>query len=154
MLRLIELTFNFSFDKDKVILEKLKKVICKDKILKTLVRRSKDLSEFPLNSITMKGDVFTIKDYVVKGIVQGIFHTNKTLVKQSISGVPVRAIKLKDSIPAGFTNRKLNVSSNIFYLKPRIKSGKIKNSKKPLKLKKTENFNFINSYELIIQKQM
>ena len=154
ILKLIELTFDFCYDQEKVVIAELKQAIVEDKELKKLIFETKELIEFPLNTITIKKSNFSLKDYMVKGLVQGIFYTDQKLGKKTISGIPVRAIKLKDELPVGFSNKELNVSSSIFNLNPRIKSGEIQKSNKPLLLKKTKNLNYINSYELIVKEQL
>lgn len=155
ILRMIELTFYFCFDQEKILIEKLRKVLEEDKGLKKLILQSNDLSEFPLNTITVKNNSFSIKDYVVKGIVQGIFYTDQKLSKTTIKGKTIRSIKLKDKLPVGYSNKELNVSSKIYGKNPRITANSIaeSKSKKPIVLNETRNYNYINSYELIIEEQ-
>ena len=153
ILKLIELTFDYCYDQENIIVENLKNYLENDHGLKKLLINSNDLSEFPLTTISVNKGFVSIKPSTVKGIVQGIFYTNKVLVRKSINGVPVWTIKLKNKLPAGFNTRELNVSSTMFVLSPRIKRGEIKKGKKPVFLKTNENFNYMTTYELLIKEQ-
>ncbi len=154
--RFIELTFNYCYDEEKVIVEKLKQVLESDSRLKKLILEKKELKTYPLNTISVKTNAFTINDFFAKGLIQGIFYTNQTLKKMVVKGIPMRALKLKDNIPVGHNNQKLDVSSRIYSLNSRItaKSLAMSRTKKPLVLKEGKNFNFVNSYELIVKEQM
>tara|TARA_R100000935_G_scaffold58912_1_gene99657 strand:+ start:16667 stop:18946 length:2280 start_codon:yes stop_codon:yes gene_type:complete len=156
ILRFIELAFNFCYDKDKVIVEKLKLLLESDRRLKKLILETKEFMEYPLTTITIEYNSFSINDYFVKGLIQGIFYTNQVLKKIVISGIPIRALKLKDKLPAGYSNKKIDVSSRIYSKKSTItaKSLAKSRSKQPLVLNEVQKFNIINSYELIIKEQM
>lgn len=155
LIKIIELTFEFCFDQEKVVISKLKEKLENDTALKKLILNSNGFTLFPLTTIKKDENSFNINNYVVKGIFQGIFYTNQGLSKTTIKGKPIRSISLKDKLPTGYKNLGLDVSTSYLKKDPKLVTSILNTtSEEPLKEVKTNNVNYINSYELIIKEQL
>ena len=155
LLKIIELTFEFCFDQENVVVSKLKEKLKNDKVLNKLILSSSGFTLFPLTTMTKNKNSFNINDYVVKGIIQGVFYTDQKLSKTTIKGKPIWSISLKDKLPIGYNNIGLDVSTSYLKKNPKIVTSILNTtSKKPLKEVKTNNVNYINIYDLIIKEHL
>lgn len=155
ILKIIELTFQFCFDQESVVINELKDFLENDKALNKLIINSNDLLLFPLNTITIDKNYFSLNNIIVKAIIQGVFYTKQKYVKTTRKGVQKRALKLNSKLPKGFNNIELDVSTRVHKINYRIITSVLTTtSKEPMQIKETSNFNYINSYDLIIKEQL
>jgi len=152
LLKLIEKTFNYCWEKEFISYESLKEYLEKDKELKKMILGASKLKMPPINTIKLKKKSFELNMYVVKALVQAIFYVNPKRVRKVIKGNKQNGVGFYDSLPSGYKTPRINYSDNLYAINKRIKDIHNTTSKNILIKKSKEAYKYLSNYELLIDK--